>query len=553
MKRNYQLSIAIALLLLSHIAFTLVPISISIIIDDAINNGLNLNLVILVSFLIISFCLVKIIADIKFNNSIKQHILNEYSSKFINIIKKPRRIFENHQLGELIDVYSKYVNSYERYLSSILTATLPAIFIYFSMMASSFYLSIELTIILLLFQFIYICNSIIMLPKIKKKSMELQNCHYSLTDSWIESLGMNREIQQFDSLDFNMIDINKNLSSMTNNWAKKNILSGIYNTFNSSLPILSSLVIIPFVVNFISSGITTWGEAVAIFTINSIIFSQASHIANSLQAYFEHMAIKSDFEKITNSTSYVTNFSSNKVSRYDLELSPHILKYGSKSGLTLETPLKISYGEKVAILGKSGAGKSTLFKHFEHADTDNRKYLSIDKVNVEKMSTKEFNNIVNVCFQDNNLLSGFERWVQRLTKHAEYKNLLTSLDLPLDIANGERFLQPYNGNISGGEAKRLSIARSIISHGHINLFDEPTTGLNPKLSKSVWNLIFEYLGDKTIICATHDMSVIDRFDRVIILDGGKVVSDIPPSQLTSDINFLKINGNEVSEINPKIA
>ncbi|MFV0576632.1 MAG: ATP-binding cassette domain-containing protein [Vibrio sp.] len=550
MKKDYQLTIAITLLLISHIAFTLVPLSISTMIDEAINTGVDIGLVIFISCLIVFFCFVKVIADIKFNNSIKNYIFNEYSSKFVDIIRKPRGMFEKHQLGELIDVYSKYVNSYERYLSSLLTATLPAIFIYFGMMATSFYLSVELTLILLFFQFIYTCNSIFMLPKIKKKSMELQSCHYSLTDSWIESLGMNREIQQFDSLDFNMIDINNNLSSMTNHWADKNIISGIYNTFNSTLPLLSSLVIIPFVVSFISAGTTTWGEAIAIFTINSIVFSQGSHIANSLQAYFEYTAVKNDFDLIINSETYVTT-PNKKVLQYNLEITPHILKYGSKSGLTLESALKINYGEKVAILGKSGAGKSTLFKHFEHADTDNRKYLFIDKVNADEISTKEFNGIVNVCFQDNNLLSGVERWVQKSIKHAEYKNLLTSLELPKDIASGERFLQPYNGNISGGEAKRLSIARSIISHGYINLFDEPTTGLNPKLSKSVWDLIFKSLDDKTIICSTHDMSVIDRFDRVIILEDGKVVSDITPSQLLSDEHFLKINGNEVSEINFK--
>ncbi len=85
---------------------------------------------------------------------------------------------------------------------------------------------------------------------------------------------------------------------------------------------------------------------------------------------------------------------------------------------------------------------------------------------------------------------------------------------------GEFELLDQGANISGGEAKRLSLLRLILKPGSFNLFDEPIASLDPATSEQVWNCLFQRFADRAMVCVTHDFKALPRFDRVLVLRNG---------------------------------
>jgi ATP-binding cassette subfamily B protein/ATP-binding cassette subfamily B protein RtxE len=99
--------------------------------------------------------------------------------------------------------------------------------------------------------------------------------------------------------------------------------------------------------------------------------------------------------------------------------------------------------------------------------------------------------------------------------------------LQLEEVVSRRNLSENASNISGGEAKRLSLLRLINRPGLFNLFDEPTASIEPKLASPVWDLLFDGFTGQGLICVTHDVSNLHRFDRVIVMQNGAIIDEGP--------------------------
>ncbi|MCY1456532.1 Macrolide export ATP-binding/permease protein MacB [compost metagenome] len=102
-----------------------------------------------------------------------------------------------------------------------------------------------------------------------------------------------------------------------------------------------------------------------------------------------------------------------------------------------------------------------------------------------------------------------ERWLERLGLSKDW------YELDLD-ARAE--------SISGGEARRLTLLRLLNQPGEFNFFDEPTAGLDAASAERTWDLLFEAFKGRGLICVTHDQSALSRFDRVITLSEGRIIS-----------------------------
>jgi len=75
------------------------------------------------------------------------------------------------------------------------------------------------------------------------------------------------------------------------------------------------------------------------------------------------------------------------------------------------------------------------------------------------------------------------------------------------------------------------LLRLINKPGQFNLFDEPSASIEPQLANVVWDLLFDTFDQRGLICVTHDVSSLDRFDRVIVMQNGVIVGDGPWCEL----------------------
>ena len=208
--------------------------------------------------------------------------------------------------------------------------------------------------------------------------------------------------------------------------------------------------------------------------------------------------------------------------------------------------------EHLVIIGGSGAGKSMLAKCILGLEDISSGSIFFDgKLIRGNADRQRILNKLGVCFQSNALFDSYNTWqniafkklynekspnISKLRKLAIER--LREVGLPTNIA------EDYPSELSGGMQKRVGIARSIFSEPDILIFDEPTTGLDPIMSKKIISLISKIIKDskKTAITITHDINLaMFLATKIILLDGGKVEwSGNPKQAILSKNKLLKI-------------
>ena len=208
--------------------------------------------------------------------------------------------------------------------------------------------------------------------------------------------------------------------------------------------------------------------------------------------------------------------------------------------------------EHLVIIGGSGAGKSMLAKCILGLEDISSGSIFFDgKLISGNADRQKILNKLGVCFQSNALFDSYNTWQNIAFKKlynekspniSKLRNLaierLREVGLPTNIA------EDYPSELSGGMQKRVGIARSIFSEPDILIFDEPTTGLDPIMSKKIISLISKIIKDskKTAITITHDINLaMFLATKIILLDNGKVEwSGNPKQAILSKNKLLKI-------------
>ena len=208
--------------------------------------------------------------------------------------------------------------------------------------------------------------------------------------------------------------------------------------------------------------------------------------------------------------------------------------------------------EHLVIIGSSGAGKSMLIKCMLGLEDLSSGSIFFGGKQVSGNKDKQsLLNKLGVCFQSNALFDSYRTWeniafktlynerspnIPRLKKLAIEK--LEEVGLPINIA------EHYPSELSGGMQKRVGIARSIFSEPDILIFDEPTTGLDPIMSKKIISLIGKIIENskKTAITITHDVNLAMHLaSKIILLDAGKIEwTGSPTKALSSKNKLLKV-------------
>ena len=203
--------------------------------------------------------------------------------------------------------------------------------------------------------------------------------------------------------------------------------------------------------------------------------------------------------------------------------------------------LHVDRGETLVVVGGSGAGKSTLLRQIVGLERPDSGLVLIGGVDIfalgEVALYKERRRFA-VVFQNDALLdslSVFDNVAFPLREELDLaepevkRRVMAKLE-ELDLADAMRKLP---GELSGGMAKRVGVARALVVEPEILVYDEPTTGLDPLTSRKVDRLIID-MRDRFLVTSmviTHDMATAyEVADRVMLLEHGKFVAEAPTEE-----------------------
>lgn len=235
---------------------------------------------------------------------------------------------------------------------------------------------------------------------------------------------------------------------------------------------------------------------------------------------------------------------------YSIEINDLYKAFGEVKAVN-GLSFRVKTGELFAFLGENGAGKSTTISIIcGHLQKDGGQVLVCGE-NVEKAS-KVTKQALGVVFQNSALDSSLTVKDCLQSRAALYGITgkafgarLKELSALLDFTD---LLNRVIGKLSGGQRRRIDIARALLHKPKILILDEPTTGLDPQTRKLLWDVIssLRQKENLTVFLTTHYMEEAAEADYVVILDHGQIVAEGTPLALKNAYtgDFITLYGQE---------
>ena len=201
--------------------------------------------------------------------------------------------------------------------------------------------------------------------------------------------------------------------------------------------------------------------------------------------------------------------------------------------------LQINKGEKIAVVGRTGSGKSSLAQLLLHMYDPQQGIITYDGIPVNKFDIHSLRSQISYVPQDvflfsetvqNNIRFGMDNATDEdvivAAKQASIHTEIEKFQHGYDTLIGERGV-----TLSGGQKQRISIARALIKDPKIVIFDDCLSAVDARTEKEIIGNLYRFLENKTALIITHRIFALFDFDKIIVLDDGKIVEQGTHSEL----------------------
>ena len=218
--------------------------------------------------------------------------------------------------------------------------------------------------------------------------------------------------------------------------------------------------------------------------------------------------------------------------------------YGREAGGLDHVNLTIKPGEKIGLIGRSGAGKSTLVKLLLRFYDVEKGAILIDGQDISKVTQDSLRSHIGMVQQDSALLhrsvranilygrpDATEDQMIAAAKQAEAHEFILDLRDPEGRTGYDAHVGERGVKLSGGQRQRVTLARVILKDAPILLLDEATSALDSEVEASIQETLYGMMQGKTVIAIAHRLSTIAQMDRILVMDGGRIVEQGGHSEL----------------------
>lgn len=223
------------------------------------------------------------------------------------------------------------------------------------------------------------------------------------------------------------------------------------------------------------------------------------------------------------------------------------MRYDARAPWALDgLDLEIDAGQSLAVVGPTGAGKTSLFNALLRFWDYQAGQITIDQTPIESFRgstirdwcvvVAQKTHLFNASIRDNLLLARPEASDEQLWQALRQAGIdaeIGQLSLGLDTVLGET-----GTRLSGGQARRIAIARAFLKDAPILLLDEPTEGLDAQTERQVLQALRQLMAHKTTLLITHRPQALHYVDQIAVLENGRIVEQGRPEELLPDSRYL---------------
>jgi ATP-binding cassette subfamily B protein len=313
--------------------------------------------------------------------------------------------------------------------------------------------------------------------------------------------------------------------------------------------LLHAVVVIALIIGLVAWAITLWrqnaattGDVVLICTLGLMVLHATRDLALALVDVTQHMARLSEaLSALLVPHGLRDHPAARPLVGGGVRVAFESVWFGYPNGRSVfrGLDLLVEPGARVGIVGESGAGKSTLFALLQRVyDVDEGRVL-IGGQDISRVTQESLRNAIAVVPQDISLFhrtlmenirygrpDANDEDVWRAAVAARCHDFIEAMPRGLHTMVGER-----GAKLSGGQRQRIALARAFLKDAPILLLDEATSALDHVSEAAIQEALARLIRGRTVLAIAHRLSTLRSFDRVVVLDAGRVVCDEPPSNL----------------------
>lgn len=215
--------------------------------------------------------------------------------------------------------------------------------------------------------------------------------------------------------------------------------------------------------------------------------------------------------------------------------------YPQRAPVLHEFDLRIQPGQRVGLVGASGAGKSTVLALLQRFYDVSGGQILIDGQNISRVTQETLRQSMAIVPQD---ISLFHRSVLENIRYAKPAATEAEVLAAAEMAHCRDFIEALpegfatmvgdrGVKLSGGQRQRLAIARALLKDAPILLLDEATSALDSESERAIQSALDRLMQGRTVIAIAHRLSTLRSFDRIIVMDAGRIVEDGSPDELAA--------------------
>jgi ATP-binding cassette, subfamily B, bacterial len=213
-------------------------------------------------------------------------------------------------------------------------------------------------------------------------------------------------------------------------------------------------------------------------------------------------------------------------------------RYGAAEQIFEDFSLLFKPGERIGLVGPSGAGKSTLFALVQRFYDPQSGRILIDGQDIARVTQESLREAIGVVPQD---ISLFHRSVMENIRYGrpdasddevQEAAINARCDFIGKLPEGMLTVVGERGvKLSGGQRQRIAVARAFLKDAPLLLLDEATSALDSESEELIREALSRLMSGRTVIAIAHRLSTVRNFDRIIVMQTGRVIQDGPPDQL----------------------
>ena len=310
---------------------------------------------------------------------------------------------------------------------------------------------------------------------------------------------------------------------------------------HAGVTVILTIAMLAWALNLWQQGAATTGDVVLVCTLGISILSATRDLAVALVDVTQHVArLTEALATLLQPHELKDHPEAETLVKSGAAIAFNNVSFRYPGGLQVfeRFSLRIQPGQRVGLVGQSGGGKSTLFTLLQRFYDVEQGAITVDGQDISRVTQQSLRAAISVVPQD---ISLFHRSILENIRYgrpdatddevlraaiAARCDFIETLPEGMNTIVGDRGVK-----VSGGQRQRIAIARAFLKDAPILLLDEATAALDADSEEAIREALSRLMRGRTVVAIAHRLATLRSFDRVLVLQGGRIVEDGPPDIL----------------------